>query len=279
METDKQLKLLHISDHHLLGNKQDKFAGIVPEDYFIQILQDAQKASREHEFAGIICSGDIVHDLEHNEAQLAQAYQIFTQHVQAYFPETPLYLCPGNHDHLELFKQLTFSQPFALVADKQVLPVVLNNYWHLLLVDSKKPERVGGSITSEQTQFIQNYLSQHPQVNVALVMHHNPLLANCAWLDSHRFRGIEEFWHAVAPWKNLRAIFHGHIHQDFMATYEQVQVLSVPATSVQFKPQEQVFTLDPIAPGYRIITLEPTGFTHQLKRLEQSLSYTKIKGY
>ncbi|WP_262407821.1 hypothetical protein [Psittacicella hinzii] len=41
MDTDKQLRLLHLSDHHLLGDDRDRFAGIFPQDYLVAVLEDA----------------------------------------------------------------------------------------------------------------------------------------------------------------------------------------------------------------------------------------------
>ncbi|RIY32661.1 hypothetical protein CJP74_04030 [Psittacicella melopsittaci] len=281
MESDK-LRLLHISDHHLLSDQRSQFAGIVPGDYFAAVLEDAYKASLalpQHKYDGIICSGDIVHDVDHNLEQMAQAYAIFKQQLERYFPDTPLYLCPGNHDDLTLFSQLDFNAPYALIAEKGITAVVLNAHWHLLLLNSKHENKVGGSITPAQLEALQAYLQEHSQVNVALVMHHNPTLINCAWLDSHKFRGIVDFWQGVQAYPNLKAIIHGHIHQDFVKAKQQVQILSVPSTSVQFKPNQDDFTLDPIGPGYRILTLTAQGIEQELKRLDLVLEYNHISGY
>ncbi|WP_222987537.1 metallophosphoesterase [Psittacicella hinzii] len=235
------------------------------------------KASLENKFDGVICSGDIVHDV--NPQFLDKAYQIFVELINKYFPDTPIYLVPGNHDNLELFAQMRFNAPQVIVSEKEVVPVVLNQTWHLLLVNSKACKRVGGSISPEQSKYIAHYLEQNSRAKVALVMHHNPLPASSAWLDSHRFTGIEEFWQEVASYPNLELVLHGHIHQDLTLNTGKTAILSVPSTSVQFKPRQEDFTLDTIAPGYRILTLSPDGFSQELKRLETRLVYEQITGY
>jgi Icc protein len=63
----------------------------------------------------------------------------------------------------------------------------------------------------------------------------------------------------VARHPRVRCVVWGHVHQEQDETRDGVRFLSSPATSIQFLPRAEEFTLDPRPPGYRRIDLRPDG--------------------
>ncbi|MFC6277015.1 metallophosphoesterase [Psittacicella hinzii] len=282
----ESFKILHISGHHLLPEAQCLFAGIAPYSCLQAVLEHAAQTSVKLDltYDAIVCTGDIVHDVVSSHDHLADAYELFIQALRSQYPQTPVYLCPGNHDPLDLFAQLVqhaHFEPAKLVAQvNQAVVINLNQYWNLILLNSQLPTQVGGELTQEQCTFIQELVVSQPDKHVLLALHHNPLPTGCAWLDSYDFKGVDKFWQKVQALEAIKGIVHGHIHQDIISMVGNTKVMAVPATSIQFKPHAVDFALDELAPGYRILSLEANGtIEQQLYRLDVVPSVEPITGY
>lgn len=283
MTTSEPLNVLHLTDCHLLTDEQGVFAGIAPDAYLVQILEQAQQQQKQlpkGEFDYLLCTGDVVHDSGQEQQAIVNTYIRFAQLIRKYFPTIPVGVVPGNHDHYAAMQVLT-NYNLSLVGEDQVSLINLNAQWHLLLCDSKLEDRVGGSLVAEQRQKIKHYCQVFPQVSFVLAMHHNPCFTHCQWLDFYPFVGIKEFWQEVGKdTPNLKVITHGHIHQQSSTLKYHTQIYAAPATSIQFKPHSVDFAIDLIAPGYGILTLDADGVcTYQVQRLGIPISYETIAGY
>ena len=86
----------------------------------------------------------------------------------------------------------------------------------------------------------------------------------------------------IAQHTNVKIVICGHVHQDSMNTWNNIQFLSTPSTSIQFKPHSQTFALDQVLPGYRVIRLKNNGeFETEVHRvaLSQPQINIEISGY
>ena len=76
------------------------------------------------------------------------------------------------------------------------------------------------------------------------------------WIDHHKLQNSNALLTTLAPFKNVKALVCGHVHQDSINTWQGIEFFSTPSTSVQFKPFSNDFALDQNAPGYRYIRLK-----------------------
>ena len=70
-------------------------------------------------------------------------------------------------------------------------------------------------------------------------------------------------------YKNIKAAVFGHIHQESVTKWNNIDFYSTPSTFVQFKPLNEDFAFDEIEPGYRCLHLKPNGqFETEVKRVK-----------
>ena len=125
-------------------------------------------------------------------------------------------------------------------------------------------------------------LAEHPERFCLIALHHNLLPTHCAWLDQHCLQNREHFAEVLAPFKQIKAILHGHIHQTVDSSWHGIRVLATPSTCIQFKPNCDEFTLDLLAPGWRELVLKADGQIETVvKRLKTQtfLPNLEAKGY
>lgn len=98
-------------------------------------------------------------------------------------------------------------------------------------------------------------------------MHHNPVPLHSEWLDTMILENADALFERLRRYAQVRAMLWGHVHQAYDATLplaqgtpgRELRMLATPATSFQFGPGSQDFSLDAAAPGYRWITLHASG--------------------
>ena len=69
----------------------------------------------------------------------------------------------------------------------------------------------------------------------------------------------------------VKAILHGHIHQEVDSQWHNLRILATPSTCIQFKPNCDQFSLDYLPQGWREITLLADGSIEtEVKRLKSN---------
>lgn len=279
--------LAHLSDFHLLPTKEDEFVGVKPWYHLQACFADLQEQyqSYAHLPSSIICTGDIIHE----QGDVSASLSLFGQALEDNFPEWSFIFTPGNHDNITVttYQQLSAFHTHFQQSPKRVAFYGLNPHWCVITLDSHKPSCVHGRLHAEDAQQVVDYITTHHYQNYILALHHNLQQVNCAWLDSHRFEGVEEFIAVLAKHPQvtqlIRFVLHGHIHQqrntlltlrDFCATAHgnlladllfphvdepYLLTIAAPACSFQFKPESDTFALDPIYPGYNYFILHDDG--------------------
>ena len=86
-------------------------------------------------------------------------------------------------------------------------------------------------------------------------MHHHPVEINSPWMDQMILKESKEFNEVIKQNKHVKAVLFGHIHQVFEKMINGVFYGSAPSTSFQVVPNTQMFTIENINPGYRLIEL------------------------
>ncbi|MGL5392936.1 MAG: 3',5'-cyclic-AMP phosphodiesterase, partial [Shewanella sp.] len=197
----------------------------------------------------LLASGDLSQDYS------PESYREF---VAAVAPlGFPCHYLPGNHDdpwimHLHM-------QGAHICAQQRILA----GQWQILMLDSTVRGKPGGTMAPSQFDLIDQAITARPDCHTLLVMHHNPVLMNCAWLDQHCMDNGSEFLRRVAEYPQVKGLVWGHVHQSVDTVYEgphgPLQLMATPSTCIQFKPLSPYFALDSLQPGYRLLELKADG--------------------
>lgn len=246
------VQLLQISDSHCYADDDTRLEWTDAEIYPNRSLQAvlAYLVGRAAGCSALFLSGDLAQE------ETAAAYQRMNT-MLADFP-LPVYAIPGNHDipalmHAHLNGNVSLPEK------------VTFGVWHCLLLDTSAPGKPDGHLGDEQFQRLESLLeSVPPEHFIALFMHHHAVFIDSAWMDVMGLQQSERFWALLERFPQVRAVFNGHIHQEFsgehaFATRGSVLVFGTPATSVQLKPTNPVFALDHTRPAWREISLHPDG--------------------
>lgn len=245
LPTDSIVRILQITDPHLFAAADGVLLGVNTCDSFQAALNAI--SARKFDYQLILATGDLVQD--HNEA----GYHRFAQMVESL--QKPIFWVEGNHDIQPKMGEILPCYP-QICADKHIL---VGKHWQIILLDSQVFGSPHGELSPLQLEFLANALSTQPERFALIVLHHNLLPTNSAWLDQHSLRNMQELESVVKNFQNVKAFLHGHIHQAVDKMWLNYRVLATPSTCIQFKPDCHQFTLDLQAPGWRELSLLPDG--------------------
>lgn len=255
--------IIQITDTHLMDQPTSTFVKMNPETSFHAVIEDIVK--QYPDIDAIVHTGDL--------AQVAKPetyarYQTFMQNLNI-----PFYQIPGNHDKAEIF-------PFL---NPEPIPGILElGNWRVVLLNSAVPHKIDGWIQSDQLLHLSQILNDTQDQFVIIACHHHPLDMQSNWIDQHKLKNADEFKSLLQDHAQIRMVICGHVHQDSLNIWNQIQFLSTPATSVQFKPKSHDFALDTVAPGYRALLLKENGqfetLVHRLTNFKQNINHD-ISGY
>lgn len=241
--TDKPVIILQISDLHILPMPGEKLLGIDTGYYFSSVLKQALEEHPQPDL--ILLTGDLA------QTSTAPSYR----RIAAVLKDIgiPAVCLPGNHDDYELMQEIFCGKDIA--CNKQTL---LSN-WHIVCLNSKKPGSPGGHLELEELGRLENYLRTYPHHHTLIAVHHHCCSIDSRWLDTQQIDNSEAFLAILARFPQVRAITHGHIHQEIDMQIGGLQIYSAPSTCFQFRPKSDDFAIDKTAPGYRWFNLFPDG--------------------
>lgn len=237
------LNLIQVTDSHLLKNPEHKFAGISPIASLRAILDCIQTHHDLNIYDAIITTGDIAQEPAH------ETYQQYHDEIARL--QRPHFLVPGNHDEIptESLQSHKIEEP----------TVILGHNWCLILLNSQCHEQIHGEFSADYLSNLSDLLTQYNDYHVLLAFHHHSIPVGSAWLDQHRLQNAEAFLACIHQHQNVKVILSGHVHQEFDHFENGVRFLAAPATSIQFKPKSENFSLDDQPPGYRVLSLHANG--------------------
>ncbi len=236
IDTAGPVKIIQVSDSHLMEDPAERYRGIDVEKQFGDVLTHIL---RHHGDASLlILTGDICHQSS------AAAYQ----RVIARLDETgiPWRWIPGNHDD---------PQMMAALAGREEYRFRLAG-WQLTLLDStSEADGCGsGSLAPEQLQRLEESLRvDGPQL---VVVHHNPISVGSRWQDAISMGNADHFCRLLQQSGQGGVVIFGHIHQARdMGLGSAWRLLSCPSTAVQFRKGADEFVIETdgeeALPGYR----------------------------
>lgn len=231
--------IVQISDTHLMDLPDKDFIELNPERTFHQIIDEI--LSRHQHIDTILHTGDVA------QVPKPVTYQRYLNYMGSL--NIPFYQTPGNHDDPSCF-------PYP---QKSKLSVISLDRWCVILLDSAVVGKVDGLIDEEQLNHLEQALKQHQDQHILIGCHHHPLEMKSAWIDQHCLKNTDQLMNILCKYPNVKAVIHGHVHQEAEIYFKHIPIFSVPSTCVQFKPLSQDFALDEDTPGYRLLNLYDDG--------------------
>ena len=261
-------RIVQITDPHLFKDTNGELLGINTQASFSQVLSEIQQ--QQYDYDLVLATGDLVQD------NSDEGYLRFRQEVKT-LNNKMVFWIPGNHDFqpkmFEILKEETVS------AKKHIL---LGDKWQILLLDSQVQGVPHGQLEAEELDWLKLKLQEYPERYSLVVLHHHLLSTGSAWLDQHNLRNANELAEVLAPFKNVKALLYGHIHQQVDSEWLGYQVMATPSTCIQFKADSNTFALDIVQPGWREIDLHADGHIEtRVKRIQQAsfLPNMQVEGY
>ncbi len=257
------LNVLQITDLHLFRQDTKNISGYSYNTIssFTLVLQQALSDKR---CDLILVTGDLIDEMDYSLYD-----DVFTILQQTNIP----FACiSGNHDVTD---EVGDNVPFY---EKDLVPypedprllnrhLIESQHWQIILLDSSDAGEVSGWIDQQDLDWLANHLSNNTKPAI-ICMHHHLLPIGSAWIDEYMVLNSQQLWQTIAPFKQVKSIVHGHIHQFFDQTFNDVRVLGSASTCYQFTPYSHDFAIDNVPAGYRWLTLHNNGIlTTEEKRL------------
>lgn len=239
---ESAVKLVQITDPHLLATSDGTLLGMNTENSLKLILERVQQEAPEIDLT--LATGDIAQDSS------VEAYKKFLSMVSPL--NAPMRWIPGNHDSRENMAQAVDG------LDHSERLVEVGN-WVVLLLDSIVPGKVYGELTPDQLTQLDSWLTEYADRHVLITFHHHPMELGSRWIDQIGIRNPKDLQAVLTRHANVRVVLFGHVHQETDVVIKGVRYLSTPSTCVQFLPKSEDFGIDTLGPGFRTLNLLPDG--------------------
>lgn len=235
------LDVLQLSDTHLMAAPDGTLLGCATYPALQAVVKDACRKPSDL----ALLTGDLSQD------GTAASYEALATLLKPL--GVPCYGLPGNHDEPRVMADTSQGAPLRL--DRSFSA----GGWRFLLLDSSIPGEVHGHLSDETLRWVAAKLQAHPNIPTLIALHHPPVPVGSAWLDALGLHEPEALLDLIATHPEVRLVLFGHIHQEFSTRHAQAHLYACPATSFQFKPASDTFTLDEAPAGYRRLRLYPDG--------------------
>ncbi|MGB8697611.1 3',5'-cyclic-AMP phosphodiesterase [Acinetobacter sp.] len=262
-EPQQDWTIIQISDTHLMNQEDLEFVHMNPEHSFHAVMKQIQQQYPNAD--AIIHTGDLA------QVPVKETYTRYLEFMQSL--GIPFYQIPGNHDNIDLF-------PF--YHDQNRVHAIHFGRWSIVLLNSAVRDKTDGWIEEAQLHQLDQILSKFQQQFVLVACHHHPFDMKSKWIDQHKLKNTENLIDILARHSNVKAVVSGHVHQDSLNEWKNIQFFSTPSTCVQFRPLSEDFALDEEAPGFRVLHLKANGELHteihRTEKVQQKIN-VEISGY
>lgn len=266
MTSQAYLKILQITDMHILRTPRETLVGVDTEHYFHAILDLAFANQETYDF--ILVTGDLA------QTPCKESYGRILTTLEAL--NIPSVCLPGNHDDFALMQKILNTE---MVNCRR--QIILAN-WQFICLNSQIIGSAGGRLEKSELQLLDNCLKEFPDYHALIAVHHHCLDTDSAWMDTMTIENSDEFLTIVKRHPQVRVITTGHIHQLMDTYFGDIRILGTPSTCFQFRPKSAKFGMDNTPPGFRVLHLYEDGRVEsEIARLAEPLSglQDNTKGY
>lgn len=242
---DRPVRILQFTDTHFFRDDSGKLLGVDTSSTFKEVYKLARSQFGVPDL--YLFTGDISQD------ETEESYRRMATAVAD--AGAPCYFLPGNHDRRHEMRAGLLGDKSPFRTERQIVA----GKWQIILLDSLIEGEVGGRLESDQLDFLQDCLNEHPELYAMVCLHHHPVEMGARWLDQIGVENAAQFLQILDDAASVRALLWGHVHQQFDQARGAYKMMATPSTCIQFKSKTDDFGIDPLPPGYRWIELGSDG--------------------
>jgi 3',5'-cyclic-AMP phosphodiesterase len=242
LSTEKcsELKIIHLTDTHLLDSPDDMLYGFNTRKNLQTVLSHALQLYPDIDI--LLFTGDI------SQTGSEASYQIFKSIID--YCEIPVLCLPGNHDNPGHLKSIIHTSPneSPVFIKQDKFSVILLNSW----VDGAHHGRLDEFCLTRLQQYLQTSSSTF---NI-FALHHTPVNINSKWLDELGLKNQARLLEIIHQSAQPSLLLSGHIHQQLDIQMKHLRLLATPSTCHQFKTQtDEIQCLDHSLASFRYIKI------------------------
>lgn len=220
--SNKFIKIVQISDSHLLDDRAENIHGINPYQRLSHIISHIRK----NQYDLILFTGDIANN--GNEKSYTQLLEL-TREVR-----NKILIIPGNHDDLDQLTRVISQSNIFIIAPKE--PVKVDD-WCFIHLDTVVKSENHGYITDVSIKNLAMNLKKVNGFNVCILMHHHPFDIGVSCVDKYKIHNFETIKNVLTT--NVKLVVHGHVHNDYTIAKDIIYA-SCPSTCFQFIKNDKV---------------------------------------
>ena len=239
----KYIRLVQITDTHISTETGEQFENFDTRESLGRVI----KAINAFETApdAVLLTGDLVHETK--EIVYRKLLDQLT------LLKAPVVCLPGNHDDPALMNKVLNAHN---VSTDKVLSL---DQWTVILLNTWIPDSHSGRLSEQELEFLDTTLAGNADKFILVCMHHPPVKIGSPWMDAMMLENPASFFKVLDGHTHVRAVLWGHIHQEYHALRNEVELLGSPSTCIQFRPGVKSFTKDNLPPAFRNLKLGPDG--------------------
>lgn len=235
------LRIIQLSDCHVSASADAIYRG----HHALEGLKSIVHITRQWRPDLVVASGDLSEDGSRISYSLLA--EVLSQTAAT------VCLLPGNHDDMELMRDVFSADPF-LIANECV-----TDSWRLHFLDTTIPKNPAGRVEKSAARRLAAEIIDQPEPHAFLFMHHQPWLSGSAWIDKYGLMQADDFRAELADCSKLRGVGWGHVHHGWELEQDGVWWLGCPSTVSNTLPYSEKFTLDDRGPACRWLELSESG--------------------
>jgi Icc protein len=259
-------RIVQITDLHLFRDADERLFGIPTRELLQDVLDHV--AAHAGRVDHLVITGDHTHD------DLPETYEALREMLAPWLDR--LWQLPGNHDARPVLRAV-FGDRIDGDGGERISFSFAADGWLCLGLDTQVPGAVGGLVDEEHMRWVEEQLRTHDPVGAVLFLHHPPLDTGLEWLDRIGLDGKELLRALLVAEPRLRLVCAGHIHHERAERVGEAEIVTTPATGLEFSPTSPTKLFVRSAPGYRIVELDDEGHATWVVRLTEA-RYTPDMG-
>jgi 3',5'-cyclic AMP phosphodiesterase CpdA len=239
------VKIIQLSDLHLVGKNKTSLYGIDPNLRLKLALDSIEKNHANAEF--VVITGDLTDNAS------PEAYESLASMIDGY--NLPIYLMLGNHDKREIFKRYFpqfIDDNFAQYIKK------IDNKVHIFL-DTLVENCSYGELCITRMAWLKKQLDIYADDFIYLYMHHHPIESGLYEMDNDAdFKSTNEFWKLLDSYNNIKHISFGHLHRIMHSVKCGISLHGTRSTTFQvaYQPDSKVeFLTNEENPTYAVLEI------------------------
>ncbi|GAA4191814.1 metallophosphoesterase [Gryllotalpicola kribbensis] len=219
---DMTLRILHLSDTHLLGDPEARHNGVDTTAALDRVLE---RAAQVEGIGLVVASGDL------SEDGAVAAYEKLRDRLEPFAAErgaATAYVM-GNHDLRDGFEQVLGERDGVLEVGG----------FRVIRLDTAVPGAGYGELFPDQLAWLRAQLATPAPYGTVVVMHHAPVPAWSALLRALELQGAADVLAALSG-GDVRVVLSGHYHHSVATWVDGLPVIVAPGVTN---------TTDALAPG------------------------------